>query len=190
MYGKQPNRKRKKFRKSRPKRQKYTGMKFAAMTAGRKRSHNGGKMARKSQGFSIIELMITIAVIAVLVSIATPNAIQWIRTAQFNSSVRNVKSKIEGARIFAVKSNARVEITFTGNAYQIDQLNRVTGVSDIQTHNLKPGISASFNNSPLRYDNRGMAAIAAGTIQIQSSSGMCREIVVAPEGNSRIEGCP
>ncbi len=146
-------------------------------------------MVRKNKGFSLMELMMTIAVFAVLAAIATPNAISWIRNSQFNSSVRKIKTDVEKARMYAVKNNARVEITFNGDDYQIDRLNRITGANDTIAVNLEPGTLANFNNGTLTYNSRGMGAVP-GTVTIQGSNGLCSDIVISPEGSSRIQECP
>ncbi|HMA66237.1 MAG TPA: GspH/FimT family protein [Desulfosalsimonadaceae bacterium] len=153
-----------------------------------------GETMHKKGGFTLIEMMIAIAIFAILAAIATPNAITWYRNAQFNSAVREVKTKIEGVRMFAVKNNSQAEVTFpapggSNNSFQTDKWNRGTNTHQIQTHNLQTGITVSYDNNPLQYNSRGMAA-NIGTITIQNNAGLCREIEISRVGSSRIERCP
>ncbi|MGB9499054.1 MAG: Tfp pilus assembly protein FimT/FimU [Dissulfuribacterales bacterium] len=145
---------------------------------------------KNRSGFTLMELMIAIAIFAILVAIATPNAISWLRNSQFNSAVRNVKATIEGMRMYAVKANSDAVIRFDGdNTFETEKHNRGT-VNPPVTHHLASGISVTsltFTNDELRYNSRGMAK--NGTLEIRSDNGLCRRIVVAVVGSSRIEEC-
>ena len=145
---------------------------------------------RSNKGFSLLELLVAIVIFGVLATIATPNAISWLRTAQFHSAVREVKSTIDGMRMFNVENNAQSDITFVGNnRFQTDKLERTTNTHDIHWHSVDETVDVSFNNNPLRYNARGMA-VNPGTLIFQGPSGLCMQMVVSVAGTSNVQQCP
>ena len=142
-------------------------------------------------GFSMMELMVSIALIAVLASVATPNVIAWRNNAQFNSAVRQVKSNIEGMRMFAIKNNLRAAVAFTDGADSFDTItwDRAAGAPGApNTYQLAPDIrvSSNFGGDQLIFNSRGMAN-TIGTVTIQNTAGLSRLITVSLVGSSRIQ---
>ena len=74
---------------------------------------------KKSAGFSIFELLIAIAVIAVVSAIVTPNIISWRNNAKLRSAAGNLKADLEMAKINAIKENNFVAMKFQGDAYEV-----------------------------------------------------------------------
>ena len=65
---------------------------------------------RKDTGFTLMEVMIAIAIIGILCGIATPNMIKWLPRHRVGSAAREVMSTVEFARISAIKTNADVTV--------------------------------------------------------------------------------
>ena len=134
-------------------------------------------------GFTLMELMIAIAIVAILSAVAVPNMIAWRNNAQFNSGVRQVKIAIEETRMDAIKTNMPSRIDFKGNSFD-----RVKGDTTVQSHELPPGVtisSSTFADDQVQFSSRGMAN--NGTVTIQGSAGQTRDIVVAITGTSKIK---
>ena len=73
----------------------------------------------KQAGFTMVELMIVIAVIAILTAIAVPNIISWLPNYRAKAAARDVISNFQKAKMEAVKRNRDVVISFaTVNATQ------------------------------------------------------------------------
>ncbi|HEU18971.1 MAG TPA: prepilin-type N-terminal cleavage/methylation domain-containing protein [Deltaproteobacteria bacterium] len=72
-------------------------------------------------GFTLIELIIVMALIGIMAGIATPLFNSYMKDERLRESVRNLKSDMELAKIRAVRANARVAVTFdtANNRYAI-----------------------------------------------------------------------
>lgn len=75
---------------------------------------------KNKSGFTLLELMVVIAIIGIVAGITVPNAISWIPKYRLNSTVSEIQSTVQGARLMAIREKANVVITFdpadTGNA--------------------------------------------------------------------------
>ncbi len=71
----------------------------------------------RKAGFTMVELMIVIAVIAILSAIAVPNIINWLPNYRAKAAARDMISNFQKAKMEAVKRNTDVVIQFTPGAY-------------------------------------------------------------------------
>jgi type IV fimbrial biogenesis protein FimT len=67
---------------------------------------------RSNAGFTLIELIVTVAVIATMSAIAVPNFIQLIDNHKLSSAVTDIWVLLQQARIYAAKEQAHVVLTF------------------------------------------------------------------------------
>lgn len=75
----------------------------------------------KSAGFSLIELMVTIAVLGTLVAVGMPSFTKMIRNAEIRSAAESVSAGIQRARAEAVSRNARVQFVLgSGTSWYVD----------------------------------------------------------------------
>ncbi len=72
----------------------------------------GGSMQNKHKGFTLIELMVTIAVLAIIAMLAAPSFTQIMAKQKLNSNSRELMATLSQARSQAVllRSNATVNI--------------------------------------------------------------------------------
>jgi len=71
----------------------------------------------RQAGFTVVELMIVIVVIAILSAIAVPNIISWLPNYRAKAAARDLVSNFQKAKMEAVKRNTDVVITFTTGTY-------------------------------------------------------------------------
>jgi len=68
---------------------------------------------KNKSGYTIIELLIVIGIIALGTLIATPDIIDWMRNNRIKGVTRDLISNFQRARMAAVKQNTRAVLSFT-----------------------------------------------------------------------------
>lgn len=68
---------------------------------------------RCASGFTLIELMVTISLLAILVTLAVPAFTAWIRNAQIRSAAEALQGGIRTAQAEALRRNRQVVMAFT-----------------------------------------------------------------------------
>jgi type IV fimbrial biogenesis protein FimT len=71
------------------------------------------------EGFSLVELMMVICVLALISAIATPSLLNWRSNAKLRGATSNLKGDMELARLKAIQVNDTVVINFTTNRYKV-----------------------------------------------------------------------
>lgn len=71
-------------------------------------------------GFTLVELMVTLAVIAIVAALAAPSLMMMTPDMALRSAARDLYSKLYEAKIRAIKENKRISMRFNGSYYYID----------------------------------------------------------------------
>ena len=85
-----------------------------AMTS--KSSSAGARWRAFGHGFSLVELMVTVAVLSVLMVLAVPSFTEWIQNSRIRTAAESVQNGVQLARAEAVRRNARVEFALVGTS--------------------------------------------------------------------------
>lgn len=154
---------------------------------------------RQNAGFTIVELIITIAIGGILMAVAIPNFIAWRANSKLIGTSQNLRGDLEMAKKRAIRENATVAVLFdpdnngvVSNRYVIFMDNGAGGGiannwiqdgSEILYRNrqLEAGITidlaaTTFVNDRTRFDGRGLPGVL-GTVVISGSTGT-RQIVM------------
>lgn len=77
------------------------------------------------QGFSLIEMMVTVAILAVMVAVAIPSVLAWMPAANLKDAAFDVKSAMIRARSAAVNEGLefRLLLDTTAHTYRMDRGN-------------------------------------------------------------------
>jgi prepilin-type N-terminal cleavage/methylation domain-containing protein len=83
-------------------------------------------LKKQATGFTLIELVIAIAFMAILMAIAYPSFSQWQKNAQYKEAARQLAGAMTEARSRAISQNLEHEIAFDlgANKYMLRQGNR------------------------------------------------------------------
>lgn len=105
-------------------------------------------LKQRSSGFSLIELMIGIVVLAIALAVGMPSYSQWIQNSQIRNAAESIQNGMQRARAEAVTRNTNVAFTLGGGV-----LWTITQVSDGSVIESRPGGDISprvtFTVSPI-----------------------------------------
>lgn len=81
-------------------------------------------MQRRTSGFSLLELLVVITIIAILVALALPNYRTWIANTKVRSAAESIQNGLRTARNEAAQRgvNARFELTSTDSTWLVCSL--------------------------------------------------------------------
>ena len=130
----------------------------------------------KNSGFSFMELMVAIAIIAVLSAFAIPNMIGWRADSKLRGAVSNLKGDLNMAKMMAVRENKLIVVLFSTNRYEVS----VTGGNLIINRQLPAGVgidlgASTFAGDQTSFNERGLPD-PPGTVVVFNSNGDRREI--------------
>ena len=157
------------------------------------------EMRHKKDGFSLFELLVVVAIIAVVSAIVTPQIIGWRNSAKLRGTVDNLKGDLEMAKINAVKENSSVAVVFDATGYRVfvDRANPWVHDPDerlLRTRQLPAGVAFDFSHpswgftgNRTRFNSRGTAGTENGTAVIVNNRGEQSNIVVSTLGRIRVQ---
>ena len=81
----------------------------------------GGKTYGCERGFTLTELMIVIAIIGILTTVASPNISRLLANIRMHSSVKEIASELQLARLKAISQNTSITVCFYGPSQDFPQ---------------------------------------------------------------------
>jgi prepilin-type N-terminal cleavage/methylation domain-containing protein len=117
-------------------------------------------MARPTRhaGFTLTELMVTLAVLAILVGISIPSVLAWMPSIYLKDGAVDVKSAMIRARSLAINEGVEHRVSFDpyGAAYQVDRGNLTSGSTTwtpvLGPLTLPPGINIKTVSAAMEAD--------------------------------------
>lgn len=71
-------------------------------------------------GFTLVELMVVVAVLAALLSIGGPSFMEWIQNSRIRTAAESLQNGLQVARAEAVRRNTNVEFILQANGGQLN----------------------------------------------------------------------
>ncbi|OGQ83013.1 MAG: hypothetical protein A3F90_19750 [Deltaproteobacteria bacterium RIFCSPLOWO2_12_FULL_60_19] len=148
------------------------------------------KRRQGASGFTIIELLVTVGVAAVIMATAVPAFMSLLPTINLSSAARQVATDLQFARVKAVSQSVRYRLSFVGaipgaTTYLMQNDSSGAFVTETGPFALPPGISVSALTATSEFQPRGTVN-ATSTITLQNGNSQTRTVQVALVGRVTI----
>ncbi len=166
-------------------------------SAGPPRVHPGGASPGKPQGFTIVELILVVAVIGIMAALALPLMTSFIQASQTRGAAQELKGRLNQARQLAIARNSSYSVEVQVNPQNVLRFcSGTTTPCPAGTVWTGPGTDSNgwiqlANLATLRlgpaitFSSLG-AATVAGTLRVQNSQGTsCLDVIVSVSGRIR-----
>ena len=171
------------------------------------------KVNAREFGFTLTELMVTIGIFTILITIGIPGFIKWLPDYRLKSAARDLYSTLQLARLTAIKSGTNGTITFnqpvdsTTYGYVVfkdadNDLEYESGEVIVKKGEWGEyeGVSVSGNTFTVNDDSlpclafrsngipvNNTGGFGAGTVSLVNTNGKDTDVVVSAAGNVRIQ---
>jgi len=131
---------------------------------------------KDNKGFTLVEMMVVIGIVAILALITVPNIISWRPKAALSGAARILKADLGLAKSRAIRDNANVTVTFdtVNEEYRIVDNNGTTIKFRRLTSSNIGG--TTFAGDTVTFDRRGRST-SSGDIDLTNTSGTVKIVI-------------
>ena len=143
------------------------------------RRHQQTSTIRDQRGFTLIEVMIAVAIVSILAMAAIPNYIQWNARYQLKQATTELAGSLNLARMAAMNRNLAVTVTLAlvSGKVNVDFGGALAPI-------LLPQSIIAFTGGPtIQFTQQGLSGAAANqTLTLVSQQGTAYSVIVTPAG--------
>lgn len=141
---------------------------------------------RKS-GFTVLELIVAIAIAMIVLGIAVPSFMTWLPTLRLSSGARQVATDLQVARMKAISQNTKFRINFGTLPASTYVVEKDSGgfSADSGPFSLPEGITVTAVSATSEFQPRGTAS-ATSTITLQNVNSETKSVQIAIVGRVTI----
>ncbi len=113
---------------------------------------------QKRSGFTVIELIVVIVLLAILTAVGVPNFLSWLPKYRLKSAARDLYSNLQLAKMAAIKANGNCSIGYRKNPdqYTIALLNKTVTLFDYKSGIKFEGPNnETFAVATIKFNSRG-----------------------------------
>ena len=142
------------------------------------------RLCNKQSGFTLIELIVIIAIVGVFAAIAVPNFLSYMPKYRLNGAARQVMGDLMAARMKAVKENTTVTVAWVSNRkYSISTEEKTINYRDVTIGSVSDGSFSTDKFSNISFLSRGTSN--TGSIGLTNSTDS-KKVTVAITGRVKI----
>jgi type IV fimbrial biogenesis protein FimT len=139
----------------------------------------------RESGFTLVEIMVAVAIVGIVAALAIPNIGGWLARYQLKQAMTEIVSDLNLAKLVAMNRNrqATVMIQMAGSLVQVSGISG--GMDVFPSRPLMPRVNGLPGGvATVNFSSLGLSTVTAPqTIQLQNDHGLIYSLSVLPSGN-------
>ena len=138
-------------------------------------------------GFTVIELIVVLAVALIVMGVALPNMVSWLPTYRLSAGARQLAGDLQLARMKAISQNTKYRLNFgvlpsTSYTFEKDNGGFATESGPFSLPN---GITVTVVSATSEFQSRGTVN-TAGSITLQNTNSLIKQVQISIVGRVAI----